>query len=710
MFLKPSTRPENEIFKDLSELCTKPGFIHVIATLCFRDTVVGYKDEMKAKDMARLFSKERLIRTELMTLVGLMLKKEIVFTLPSLNELHLMGQEAESLLKEIHQSMFADFDFKKAVQDKTNPFQEAKNLREPIFYGGESAYIFQYRDLALKRYSKDDNWFLQNKGYTVADAHKVITCIGKFQNDKLLVELEKLANKKPEEWTMLQGFEFSVQDLSNVIDTEIETIRSILSSFATPLENKNKEFCSLGDFNIINAYPLIKSGKDKYLLFQPYSLAEAFYETPFFWMYRDESYKEIFKKNRGLFVEEFAEERLKLVFGAKNVFSNINIYEGKKKDRVAEIDTLVVFADRAIILQAKSGRLRLGESRKGNDIFLKEDFKKAIQDAYDQGLISAKLLENEIYNFRDRNGNDVLNSRSFKEVYIFCVTSEHYPALSFQSRQFLQYEKNDKILPPLVIDVFMLDAVTEMLQTPLYFLSYINRRALYGDKVMAHHELTILSYHLKKNLWISDENTMMHLDDSICADLDMAMSVRRGEFSGKDTMPGIMTVLKETHVGNFISQIEHTDNRGLIDLGFTLLSLNEEAIKQINDGMKAIINLTKKDGKNHDFSIYGKDWGGITIHCNNLSNEHAFSMLKKHCERRKYIQKTKEWFGICIDPVEAKWRWAIGLNDEWKRSEEMDRAMALLSPKLNSNIQIGKIGRNNLCPCESGKKYKKCCL
>ena len=65
MFLKPSTRPENEIFKDLSELCTKPGFIHVIATLCFRDTVVGYKDEMKAKDMAHLFSKDRLVRTEL---------------------------------------------------------------------------------------------------------------------------------------------------------------------------------------------------------------------------------------------------------------------------------------------------------------------------------------------------------------------------------------------------------------------------------------------------------------------------------------------------------------------------------------------------------------------------------------------------------------------------------------------------------------------
>lgn len=702
MLQKPSSRTENEIFQELLGLCVKPGFIHVIASLCFRDTVVGYKDKMEAKDMARLFSKERLIRTELTTLIGLMLKKEIVFTLPSLNEFQTMGLEAERLLKEIHQSMFADFDLKKAFQQESNPFQEAKNLREPIFYGGESAYIFQYRDLALKRYSKDNNWFLQNKRYTAADAHKVITGIGKFQNDKMLVVLRELAGKKPEEWTMLSGFEFSVQELSNSIDTETDIIKNVLNSFATPLEDRNKEFCSLGDFNIINAYPLIKSGEDKYLLFQPYSLAEAFYETPFFWMFYDESYKNKSVENRGIFVEEFAEERLRLVFGAKNVFSNIDVDDGKNK--AGEIDTLVVFADRAIVLQAKSKKLTI-ESRKGNDNCLKEDFKKSIQDAYDQGLSCAKLLENESYNFRDRNGNDVLNSRSFKEVYIFCVTSEHYPALSFQSRNLLQYEKNDKILPPLVIDVFMLDAVTEMLQTPLYFLSYINRRALYDDKVMAFHELTVLSYHLQKNLWISDEYTMMHLDDSICADLDIAMSVRRGELDGKDIIPGILTILKETHVGNFISQIEHTENQGLIDLGFTLLSLNEEAIKQINDGIKAIINLTKKDGKNHDFSIGGKTWGGVTIHCNNLSNEHASNILEEHCKRRKYIQRAPEWFGICIDPVEAKWRFAIGLNYEWKRSEEMDLVVKSL---VTSNSR--SIGRNDPCPCNSGKKYKKCCL
>ena len=30
-------------------------------------------------------------------------------------------------------------------------------------------------------------------------------------------------------------------------------------------------------------------------------------------------------------------------------------------------------------------------------------------------------------------------------------------------------------------------------------------------------------------------------------------------------------------------------------------------------------------------------------------------------------------------------------------------------PKLPENIDLSKIGRNDPCPCGSGKKFKKCC-
>lgn len=54
-----------------------------------------------------------------------------------------------------------------------SPFTRADVLREPIFYGAESAYSFQYRDMALERYAADEAWLLANKGFSIADAQAI---------------------------------------------------------------------------------------------------------------------------------------------------------------------------------------------------------------------------------------------------------------------------------------------------------------------------------------------------------------------------------------------------------------------------------------------------------------------------------------------------------------------------------------------------------
>ena len=59
-------------------------------------------------------------------------------------------------------------------------------------------------------------------------------------------------------------------------------------------------------------------------------------------------------------------------------------------------------------------------------------------------------------------------------------------------------------------EVFALDAMTEMLQSPLQFLSYVNRRANHSDQPLAAQELTILGYHLKQNLWIEPDVGLVH--------------------------------------------------------------------------------------------------------------------------------------------------------------------------------------------------------
>ena len=167
-------RKEQEIFDDLEQLCSSPGYAHAIAYLCFRDNIIRYAEEMTAKDMLPLLSTDRLIRTEISTLIGLFIKEEVDFTLPASSVMQQYLDRTEALLEELHRSMadamIAEIDPKRVADEKFNPFTSGEALREPIFYGGESAYRFQYRDLSVKKYANDDQWLIANKGFSIGTA------------------------------------------------------------------------------------------------------------------------------------------------------------------------------------------------------------------------------------------------------------------------------------------------------------------------------------------------------------------------------------------------------------------------------------------------------------------------------------------------------------------------------------------------------------
>ena len=145
-------RPEQTIFEDLESLCSSKGFIHAVADICFRDNVVGFKDDLRAEDTSYLFSKSRLIRTETTTLIGLMMRAPIDLTLPKPEVVSDYIEQARALLEELHQAIATagtNVIFSEGATDPGfNPFMFGEVLREPIFYGPESAYAFQYRDLA----------------------------------------------------------------------------------------------------------------------------------------------------------------------------------------------------------------------------------------------------------------------------------------------------------------------------------------------------------------------------------------------------------------------------------------------------------------------------------------------------------------------------------------------------------------------------------
>ncbi|BAO67896.1 nuclease-related domain-containing protein [Bordetella bronchiseptica] len=713
-------RAEQEIFDELTNLCASPGYAHAIAYLCFRDNVIRYSGEMTAADMQHLFSKSRLVRTETSTLIGLMLKSPIDYTLPSSSVLRRYIEATEALLDEIHHAMstslWQDIDPTKIAGTDFNPFTSGAALREPIFYGGESAYSFQYRDFSPAKYANDDPWLIANKGFTIHEARNVVFAVSRLRDEKAIAFMRAMRGKPQEMWTFLPSMAFSVEEVAEYGSIDPALVDRVLSAFVIPLGAINEQFKALHDFNIVNASPLIRMPDGNFLLFHIYSLVEALYEAPFYWMGADETYVSTAMRNRGVFVEQFAVERLRQVFGAENVLANVDIYEAKGI-KLAEIDVLVLFGNRALVLQAKSKRLTL-EARRGNDLWIKGDFKKSIQDSCDQAYCCAKLIEEGRCSFKDGAGNAVKLPVNLKRIYAICLISDHYPALSFQARQFLKFTATGTISPPFVMDVFALDAMTEMLGSPLYFLSYVDRRTGYSDKLMASHELTILSYHLKKNLWVDGALSMVMLDDDISADLDLAMLVRREGIPGKGTPEGILTRFSTTALGRMVKEIEARPDPATIDLGFMLLTLGENTVLKVSAGIEQLAKRGIADGKNHDATVGLRSGDtGLTIHCNDDPIDIAGPALQRHCHARKYTQHAQTWFGVCVRPSDLALRFGLNLDFPWGQDDTMDALTKNMSKSTNLTALLRetvkartKVGRNDPCPCGSGNKYKKCCL
>ncbi|MBX9637951.1 MAG: SEC-C domain-containing protein [Nitrosomonas sp.] len=714
-------RAEREVFADLAVLCCQPGYVHAVAHICFRDNVILHADDMKETDIRKMFSSSRLIRTEINTLLGLMIKANIDWMLPSPRTVQEYIDATEQLLEELHQCLSGEFWSgltKEAVESGFNPFECGEVLREPIFYSGEAAYNFQYLDLAVRKYAADAQWLQANRGFNIGHASRVAKAVEEVHADHFSAIRERMIKQHPDESTMLTLFAFTADEIAVKTNLATEIVRRVLVAFELSSIERNEGFNALHDFNVITAMPLLRMPGGEFLSLQAYSLAEAIYESPHHWMYQDEEYRPTLSKNRGDFTENFVAERLGLVFGNKCVHLNVDVFK-TKSTKVSDVDVLVVWGNRAIIVQAKSKRLTL-ESRKGNDQVIRNDFKKAVQAAYDQGAACAKCLLDKGYRLVASDEREILLTEGIEEIYIFCVVSDHYPALSFQARQFLKTESIDLVQAPLVMDVFALDAMTEMLQSPLQFLSYVNRRANYAEQLMASQELTILGYHLKKNLWVQPDVNLMLLSDDFSAELDIAILVRRAGVQGAATPDGVLTRSKKTTIGRLVKEIEARPDPATIDLGFLLLAMSEQAVTEMSRAVDRLAAWTRADGKVHDATFGFKEGTGITFHCTDEPAKVASPRLKSYCKLRKYREKATKWFGLCMTSTGPDVRFGVSLAFPWTQDEKMDEKTKdmreavpidqALQVLMKGRNRVKKIGRNDPCPCGSGRKYKKCCL
>ena len=603
-----------------------------------------------------------------------------------LDQLHrsyvkLVGNEMHDVMTEDGKTMSPNMTDEEREVSFKKIFGGRAAMIEAIFYSGSGAYDFQYMEMAPRLYRFDKAW-LASRGLNLNHASIIYAAIKRLSN----VFHYFYTNPEPDPANKIicafDQFVFTkdmildaVKALEEGIVITKDDIETFLEFFVAQPGEQYESLKAPGDLNIVHFKPIFKLSDTAYFLSLNFNLAEAVYKSPGYWMMQDADYIDTAAENRGKANEEITYEYFKKIFG-NLAFKSLKIMKGRKT--LTDIDVMGVIGNLAIVAQNKGKRMTI-QSRQGDEKYLKKDFAGAIQDAYDQGLVSRKvILESKDYRFIDENGNEITLPQGIEQVYILCITADVYPAVLFQIETYLNKRNDDPW--PLPLSLFDVDMLTEYLPDPYDFALYIKQRVDLTGIVQSDSEMTLLAYHLRQGLFKPERMDKFLVNSDLSQLVDADYMYRKGQIKEIDDKYSLKRDWSNATFEQLLSELKtNIDNPKLTDIIFFLKALPTDTADKFIEMMSKTREDSARDGLPHDISMPlfndGKPWGGISyVTESNLSKlEQKLAYLVKI---NKYRHKPDDWFGLgSLIGQSSLVNCALFTWGEWEQSGDMDRLL-----------------------------------
>lgn len=515
------------VVEQIEALAKEPGFIYTLTFVLMRDLF------MQPDEIADINPREHLNIQELTFLSGLLVKHPIDFTIPSEGESSRRFDRIYQLFEELHGEY--NKRFLERIADTVGSTQSAEthrqnyrrifgagiNVAEAIFYSASGAYDFQYAEFAVNKYRNDAAWIGTHIGVDI----ETMARIARELKDLHECKFNNLAGIPLGGFPHFckEGLSIFCFDENDLQQFEPCAVEAFLRAFSITPGEANAKLELPGQFNELHSKPLIRLPDGRYFRPVGFNVVEAIYESPFYWMNTDRSYRATALLNRGKYAESATAQLLRNVFGDKNVYRDVEV-RAKKGKTVTDIDVLAVVGNKAVIAQVKSKRLT-ELSKLGDDKTLASDFELAVQEAYDQALLCRKAIltgENKLF----VNGAELRLKQAIDDAYVLCVTVDHYPAVTHQVDVYLRKDLPDPY--PIALSIFDLDVIAFYLPDPFEFAYYLRQRTTLSGYFKADSEMVLLGRHLKQKLFKSGNAHMEILDGSFAQLIDANFQVLRG--------------------------------------------------------------------------------------------------------------------------------------------------------------------------------------
>lgn len=761
-------RTVENVISDIQNLIKQNGFIYSLCMIIFEDFHVNPEEVQDIDHTVRLSVKEVSL------ILGFIIQSELNFERPK-DDLDIIKMKKETylLMEELHQvinmpsikKLYSQINEGNVQTDVKDFFGNGEMMVEPIFYSGTGVFDFQYLEFLHEKYKYDTEWLLKFKGFDINQSKEIVIEIKKqlqeksvkvnfynlretsqeiidktqkrypkknikksFEEYQPAMEIHQYVNLffeyppesndfREEGW---KSFYKGLIDLFTINKSDFNsysTFEAFFDNFSNkPSCGNNLKFNTVGNYNVINSHPIIQLDNERYFVPNIFLLFEAIYENPFYWMWlEDVNYRSQLSKNRGLVGEEITYNFLTKVFGKERTYKSV-LVSNKKGESITDIDILCFLGNKAICVQVKSKKLT-ELAKTGNDEQLNKDFQGAVQDAYEQGIISRNELLKREATFYNEDGSILEIPKEIDEAYIMCITTENYPALTHQSHVLLNKVSTNPY--PLVLTIFDLDLLCFYLKNPYEFLYYVRQRITLMEYFKADEEIVYLGYHLTEKLWKTPETDWYVIHSSVGRIIDRNYYPLKAGLDISDKGDILANKKTDSLFKKLCERLINTNESKVIDLIFNLYNYSNETREKLAEQILITKQKTIQDGQPHNFSLPpdAKYTPRVVLTYLSWHNNNLLDLKENLCfigKRRKYISKGDIWIGLgslknsneMVDIsyyIEEKWEYDNVLENEIESSAQKQPTLINFS---NNNM---KLTRNDLCACGSLKKYKKCC-
>ena len=615
-----------------------------------------------------------------------------------------ISEEFSKLIKEIVSDTV--WYFGSEITEKNSEDQDI-HLMEEIRFKTISNYIYVRGDcyeshdaeMVNDLFNKHTDFFEKHYGLSYNQIMQGILSIKQSIEDNLNAQMQVM-----DDFMIISPSEFIPEELLRILSTNLGNNDMFLQF--------NK--CWPINDTIIKEKPIIKHQEKYYCFFYPILGRNIRHILEKMIKEKDENYYSEYYLKRGR--DEYLENKSTKYF--QDIIPQANIYQNLKyriDNEEFETDIIVEFDRNLLIIEAKANALKLS-SRRGSLVALKTDTKKTMKKAYEQALRTRKYIKGNVpAKFKEKNGNEIIFRRDdFDNIYLINVTLDNLNFLSTELADMKIFGLNKSENWFWSVYLNDLKVISELIEFPSEFLLYLQRRLdVIEQQFYSQDELDYFMFFLDQGLYFVPtdfKGVNKFIPDGYTDALDRYYFFKEGSVSS-----GEKPVLKiSTEYKQFVKAIESTGKEYFSFITNFLLSIDKEGRDTILINIKKIYKQFNSDNKPHNFTLAYKSLNmGITSYIVNAESDlENIVDIEHYCKVKMEHMGINTWvvfkFVKTIDFNEVDFE--IYFRDESNNVDIIKEVEELKKSNIKNFLaKHKKIGRNELCPCGSGDKYKKCC-